>query len=410
MIHSLNTKWNILDIIKEYIIVFERVIAVSNSENLTIRDVLKKVLGSYLIAKTEPFKGHNLKDLIVNASHDVLLKASGVDKKLYRVRGSVGQFETWTGLPWIALLRRNRAENAKKGYYIVYLFRNDLSGVYISLNQGVTYFNEKYKKSANENLNRISSILRSNLHTIPAGSIDAIDLKSDSPLAGNYKNGHICGFYYDNNNIPKNNQLIEDLKKLIVTYEELNGLMKNSSLEEFNDFLMSNNEGLYLDDTNDTEDLFQDEVNQQSMNEGAVSDNLDGPENRPEPLTDLGGSKKWPRVAKRSAESIANSNYTCSVNNDHISFTSRKTKRRYVEAHHLVPMSWQKNSTKNLDRVVNIVALCPNCHRLIHHGDDEERRAIILKLFTDRKEALIEKGIEISIEQLFEAYDFSDRQ
>lgn len=40
----------------------------------------------------------------------------------------------------------------------------------------------------------------------------------------------------------------------------------------------------------------------------------------------------------------------------------------YLETHHLVPLS-----RGGSDGVRNVIAVCPNCHRRLHHGDDAER-------------------------------------
>ena len=46
----------------------------------------------------------------------------------------------WAQLPWIAIFNPKITKSAQSGYYIVYLFREDMKGVYISLNQGVTEY------------------------------------------------------------------------------------------------------------------------------------------------------------------------------------------------------------------------------------------------------------------------------
>ena len=65
-----------------------------------------------------------------------------LDDKNYLVKGSPGM-GNWAQLPWIAIFNPNITNGAHSGYYIVYLFREDMEGVYISLNQGVT----EYKKN-----------------------------------------------------------------------------------------------------------------------------------------------------------------------------------------------------------------------------------------------------------------------
>ncbi|EIX4877475.1 HNH endonuclease [Vibrio vulnificus] len=44
-----------------------------------------------------------------------------------------------------------------------------------------------------------------------------------------------------------------------------------------------------------------------------------------------------------------------------------KSGRDYLEVHHVIPLS-----EKGSDTVSNTVALCPNCHRMLHFGDNAE--------------------------------------
>ncbi len=47
----------------------------------------------------------------------------------------------WTHFPWIAIFDIDITTSAQRGFYPVYLFTEDMrGGVYLSLNQGWTYF------------------------------------------------------------------------------------------------------------------------------------------------------------------------------------------------------------------------------------------------------------------------------
>ncbi len=67
---------------------------------------------------------------------------------------------------------------------------------------------------------------------------------------------------------------------------------------------------------------------------------------------------------------------------------SRHTNRPYLEAHHLIPMSLQKDTQKKLDVLDNIFSLCPYCHRAIHHADKNLTINIIDKLVDKRPKVL----------------------
>lgn len=67
--------------------------------------------------------------------------------------------------------------------------------------------------------------------------------------------------------------------------------------------------------------------------------------------------------------------------------------RQYFEAHHLVPMAMQASFAVNLDVPANVVCLCPECHRLMHHGREDEVKASLRSFFAARKDCLLTEGI-----------------
>lgn len=95
--------------------------------------------------------------------------------------------------------------------------------------------------------------------------------------------------------------------------------------------------------------------------------------------------------------------YKCEIDNNHVSFKS-KLNENYMESHHLVPMSAQVDFSSNLDRIENIVCLCPLCHKAIHYGEKSIRMKLVSKLFEERKDKLSDCGINISLDELFDKY------
>lgn len=113
--------------------------------------------------------------------------------------------------------------------------------------------------------------------------------------------------------------------------------------------------------------------------------------------------KRNPNIAKRA---ILNANHKCELECG-IKLFKRHSNEDidYVEAHHLVPMSYQYNYVAkgiNLDTVDNIVSLCPHCHTQIHRGTDRDQ--LIRKLYQLRENKLKELGINIDIEDLIKIY------
>lgn len=115
----------------------------------------------------------------------------------------------------------------------------------------------------------------------------------------------------------------------------------------------------------------------------------------------------WERNPNIAFNALENSNFTCEVNSDHKTFLSHSTGKQYVEAHHLIPMEFQDLFESSIDVPENIISVCPNCHRAFHSSEIELRKLLISSLLESRKDGLKERGIEISIDKLFEYYKTS---
>ena len=77
----------------------------------------------------------------------------------------------------------------------------------------------------------------------------------------------------------------------------------------------------------------------------------------------------------------------------------------YTEAHHLIPMCASKDFfPRNLDRPSNIITLCPNCHTLLHHGSEDEKKRILRILYDKYIPGLNRDEIYISFEDLYNKY------
>lgn len=117
--------------------------------------------------------------------------------------------------------------------------------------------------------------------------------------------------------------------------------------------------------------------------------------------------KRYPRDPQVALKALKKAKFLCEAAPDketHETFVSATTGQPYVEAHHLVPLSRQGNYSAGLDIVENITALCPNCHRRLHHGAPGQRIQSLLTLLKKRKSALSKQGLDIDEAGLMEAY------
>ncbi|MBT2734120.1 MrcB family domain-containing protein [Bacillus sp. ISL-7] len=378
-----------------------------------VQDNFKHVLDGYLNAKNETFKGHSMGKAVRETLKDSIIDVASLNDDMYLVTGSVGQGQ-WAEIPWVAIFLRNLTTTATKGYDIVYLFTENMDGFYISLNQGYTYYKEKYgTKVGKEKIKAVSSILRNKLHTVPDRlKGDQINLKGNGNLSQGYEGGHIFGRYYSKNSLPSSEELIQDLLDLIIVYRELEGIIGNRSIEQFNDYLLLEDNGQFLE-IEEKEEQYQDSVfavqlEENNLFENEEEEDEDYPEERPDPIVDKGGKKRWPRDAKVAAKALKLSNYLCACEEKHETFISKATGNQFMEAHHLVPMKLQIQFDFHLDKVSNILSLCPVCHRLLHHGPDEVKKTILEKLFYERMDKLKKIGILINFNDLKKAYGIDE--
>ena len=361
-----------------------------------MRATLLEILNNYLSAKTKPFAGNTLADFIRHKA-TLPIKAKAAIGSNYKVQGSAGQ-ATWAEIPWICIFDSQITLSAQKGYYIVYLFRSDMSGMYLSLNMGWTQFENKFKplRVARRNIKGTAeackTLLRSSLSDF---SYEPIDLLTTRVLGTGYELGHICGKFYSRNNIPEDNILVDDLRNLIGVYRELKGLLKKKDI------------------TNLLADWEEEEIKQRDVEDSRYQSEVErakpqittpGPQEKPE-YTEERGRKQWKKNPGIAKACLANSNYECQVNPAHKTFTSKVTGRNYVEAHHLVPMEFQEQFQWSLDVDSNIIPLCPNCHRLLHNATHTEKVELLKVLFYKSKQDLAKQGISLSWERLIRFYN-----
>lgn len=176
--------------------------------------------------KTIKFGGNEPTQRLLNNG----LKGLSDEKELlvdgFTSNGSAGSGK-WATVPWIALFDTNISTSAKKGFYVVYLFRPDLKYIYLSLNQGWSSYKDKYgQKDGLKNLVKVAKYWQGNLFSMTDNmSIRDIDLQSTqyqgTSLPIGYEKANILSIKYKSDAIPENKQLVEDLVSMRVVLTEL---------------------------------------------------------------------------------------------------------------------------------------------------------------------------------------------
>jgi hypothetical protein len=190
---------------------------VVENEAPSIGDALLAVMENY----EAPSKrgGRELDDLVAVAQE--LGSVSSRDTlKAVRSMG-VGR---WPNVPWMALLDSRETESTRRGVYPVYLFRSDLQGVYLTLNQGVEEtMSDLGVAQTIPSLQRSAEELRQTLEIPVDTSFTAprdIDLgAAKGRLARSYEAGCIMATFYPADALPSDPELEADLEDLLEIYD-----------------------------------------------------------------------------------------------------------------------------------------------------------------------------------------------
>ena len=147
-----------------------------------------------------------------------------------RTKGSMGNGNKGD-FPWISIRNVNISDSITHGLYIVYLFKKDMSGFYLTLDQGITYFAKTYGRKKYEYVKKVVDYFQSHCgdEYFSKESINLGDTKKGS-LGYGYEVTTILSKYYPSHNF-NDTELIRDLKHMMAIYDEIYKNMDNSSYD-----------------------------------------------------------------------------------------------------------------------------------------------------------------------------------
>ena len=307
-----------------------------------IREVLTEVSTKYLEAKKQELKGHDLANYIRKCSNDLIKPTLGDFAGNFLFRSSAGIHQAWSDVPWITIMDPEVTTTTQTGHYVVYLFSVDMKRVSLSLNQGITFLTDELgQKKAMQELSRRASFIRDRVgeykNVFSDAEIDLASNLSNSHRPKLYEPGHAFGSVYETNNLPDEDQLVNDLRKILELYLLL-------------------------------------------THRGGLDTNLAGTDFEPENLKDqnLEERKKYRR--HRSIERNPNTSkevkkargYVCEAcgfdfKEFYGNLSLNKKGETYIEAHHLTPLSnLPEGKALKFNPKEDFRVLCANCHRMVH--------------------------------------------
>ncbi len=191
----------------------------------SLNEGLEAALQQYPAARRAPFAGTHPVNSIFHSLTQGLQSSSCVKEfPTLRVRFSTGQ-GNWARVPWIAILDDRNTTTTQSGVYCVFLFREDGSGVYLTLNQGVTEPQRRLGAvEGKAELRARAQTLRASLGTLKGAGFmltDDIDLHTGAGLGTDYEVSTIAYKLYERGSVPDDEQLLSDLGALIKSYEQM---------------------------------------------------------------------------------------------------------------------------------------------------------------------------------------------
>jgi 5-methylcytosine-specific restriction protein B len=203
-----------------------------------IEEILKYILSNYKELQKEGFTGNYL-NAIFNSKIPLVFTKELVLSNKYVVKAGCGK-GNFAKIPWICILDKEITKRITEGYYVAILFSEDMSGFYITLNQGFTWFSNRFGEAKGRKMAEyVSNQLREKLKL----SYDhTIDLKSEYNLAKGYEATTIYSKYYSLSDI-ENSNVKEEINKFLGFLNQLKVIISSNYLS-FNEktTLLNSNE------------------------------------------------------------------------------------------------------------------------------------------------------------------------
>lgn len=301
-----------------------------------LQSVIEKVLHEYPIVSKENFKNHPFASYLRNDVPNWLSKSLNL-LDIYSIKASPGN-GAWAYVPWIAIFNKLITDSVTSGIFLVYLFRADFSGIYLSLSQGTASQKKIYGLGGSRDLLRSrAKLLRSLVENKPEIEIyEEINLKLEAipkettarRLGQAYEACNIFATYYSRDSLPESQKLAMDLVSFIKLYDEI---IDKQSFDSDENNLNPETEEVWLEDL--TKYTLHRRV---ERNQG---------------------------LCKKAKEIHG---YVCKACGFEFESRYGEVGRKYIEAHHLVPISSLEKTKIKLDPAKDFTVLCSNCHRMIH--------------------------------------------
>ncbi|KJE28846.1 hypothetical protein LG52_1682 [Geobacillus kaustophilus] len=183
---------------------------------MSLHDLFREVMVIYEQDKQEKLsKERRTFQLVTRAIPEALKALPFLPPDRYVVKGSVGQ-GNWTDVPWVAVMDQEATDSTQRGYYIAYLFSEDMRRLYLTLAQGVT-------ETPKDEMERVKRDIRQHIPTEERVRTDDDIHLGESKRAKDYERSVAVYIAYSFDDLPSDEQLARDLETMIGYYQQYLG-------------------------------------------------------------------------------------------------------------------------------------------------------------------------------------------
>jgi hypothetical protein len=204
-------------------------LAIYHTRGKKMKNELNQVMEKYLLEESlRVDSGSYCYELICKTLPQ---KISGfLDRDDLIVQGSVGKGNK-TSFPWISILNRNITTSTQEGLYMVFLFKKDMSGFYLALSNGITYFEKKFGAQKYAMARQMVDYYQTQIEPRDY-SFDLIDLGAKkSEIGYGYEQTTVLSFEFHKNNF-EDYDIHKALKDILEKYDEIYYHMQSRSYDE----------------------------------------------------------------------------------------------------------------------------------------------------------------------------------
>lgn len=168
-----------------------------------------------------------------------------IDLSDYKIAASVGKGNS-SEIPWISIVDPEITKTPTEGFYVVFLFSADGSRIYLTLNQGITYF--KKHNIENYTAKIISNEICKKIFKATSKKTPVL-LNSNGSLGRGYEATTIFAYEYAIDKIPTDDVIKDNLLTLLDEYKKLKNLYieTGSNIDKFYDDIIKENVSKYFE-------------------------------------------------------------------------------------------------------------------------------------------------------------------